>query len=348
MTRRLTFLAAVLGAIMLMAGGFAASGFGTAQRLPGRLSFVIAAGSTAGTYFPIAQAITEIVSHPPGLARCDAIAACGPIGLEASARTSAGAVANLRDVDQGRVDAGLAQSDVVAEAVAGRGPFAGTGALTHVRLLADLFPEEVHIVARADAHIAHVTDLAGRRVALGAPDSGTAVTARAILRAWRISVSRAKSSDDSPDVAAQRLLRGDIDAFFFVGGAPVPLVQDLLANGRAVLVPLGGPGLTRLLAEEPGLAPDMIAQSTYPGPAAAVPTVRVTAVLIANDAVPEGLVHGVLRALFAPVNRDALDAAHPRARLIRLDTAASLLPAPLHPGAARFYREAGILPAKGG
>lgn len=319
----------------------ASIGLVTAQTDQPRTSFVVSTGSSGGTYFPVGQALADIVSHPPGVARCDTPGVCGPSGLIASARTSDGAFVNVLDVNAHRVDAALVQSDVVADAVAGKGAFRKFGAQNHIRIIADLFPEEVHVIAAARAHIASIQDLKGKRVSIGAEDSGTIETARALLAAYRIPERRIKESNDPPDVAAQKLQRGQLDAFVFVGGAPVMLVESLIARGQAVLVPIDGAGRKRLLAQAPSFSPAVIAATAYPG-SAAVQTVSERALWIVNDAEPADLVYGVTRALFNSANRELLDDSHPSAKWIRLQTAIAALPAPLHPGAARFYREARI------
>ncbi|MGD0866230.1 MAG: TAXI family TRAP transporter solute-binding subunit [Rhizomicrobium sp.] len=331
-------VAAVCMAALAM---IASVGLVTAQSQTQRTSFVVATGPGGGTYFPVGQALADIISHPPGVARCDVPGACGPSGLIASARTSDGAFANVLDVNAHRVDAALVQSDVVADAVAGKGAFRKLGAQSHIRIIADLFPEEVHVVAARNAHIATIQDLKGKRVSIGAEDSGTIETARALLAAYRIPEWRIAESNDPPDVAAQRLLKGEIDAFVFVGGAPVVLVESLVARGQAVLVPIDGAGRKRLLAQMPNFSLAVIAADAYPG-SGAVQTVSERALWIVNDSEPADLVYGVTRALFNPANREALDDSHPSAKLIRLQTAIATLPAPLHPGAARFYREANI------
>jgi TRAP transporter TAXI family solute receptor len=108
-----------------------------------------------------------------------------------------------------------------------------------------------------------------------------------------------------------------------------------------VLVPIDGAGRKRLLAQMPNFSLAVIAADAYPG-SGAVQTVSERALWIVNDSEPADLVYGVTRALFNPANREALDDSHPSAKLIRLQTAIATLPAPLHPGAARFYREANI------
>jgi uncharacterized protein len=313
----------------------------TAQSVPKRIPFVIATGPTGGTYFPIGEAIAGIVSHPPGVSRCETAGVCGPQGLIASARSSDGAIENVLDVNADRVDSALAQSDVVADAFAGKGVFK-KNPQTHIRVIAALFPEQVHLVAATHAHIASVRDLRGKRVSIGAASSGTIVPARAVLAAYHVAEWRIRLSHDPADVAASRLDKGDLDAFFFVGGAPVALVQQLVQQKKAVLIPIDGIDRKRLLAADRELSAAVIPANAYDG-LGAVQTVSVRAVWIVNDSEPDAIVYGVTRALFNPVNRDTLYGAHSSAKAISLETAALDPPAPLDSGAARFYREMGKL-----
>jgi TRAP transporter TAXI family solute receptor len=333
---------AAFAAFGTLAGGIilslmAATGQGRAQAA--RIPFLIATGPSGGTYFPVGQAIAGAVSNPPGASHCQVPEACGPPGLIASARTSDGAVANVLAVNAGNVDSGLAQADVVAEAEKGIGAFRKPGKQSHVRILAALFSEDVHLVVAARSQIQSVGDLEGKRVSLGAELSGTNVTARAVLAAYRLSERNVKTSHDSADTATARLQDGKLDAFFFVGATPVPLVSDLVSRGIARLVPIDGAGRGRLATAVPSIEFDRIAARTYAG-TGAIETVRVRALWIVRDAMPPSLAYGVLRALYNPANRDDLDVM-PATRAIRMDDAARHLPAPLHPGAMRFFRENG-------
>ncbi|HEY8950150.1 MAG TPA: TAXI family TRAP transporter solute-binding subunit [Rhizomicrobium sp.] len=308
-------------------------GFGTVNGYAQRIAFTIATGPSSGTYFPVGETIAGIISHPPGMDRCLRSSACGPEGLIASAQTSAGAFANVLSVENGRADSALAQSDVVAQAVAGTGAFKKKQ--VHIRAIAALFPEEVHLVVSTRSHIESIAKLRGKRISIGAANSGTAVTARAVLAAYRL---RAKTTNDPPDVAAQKLLNGKIDAFFFVGGAPVPLVEGLVETGKASLLPIDGTGRDRLLAHNDGLSEDKIASRTY-GRSPAIETISVRALWIVNDQEPNDVVFAVARSLFSPSNRNLLVQGSPAARGIDLRKASRDLPAPLHPGAEKFYRE---------
>jgi uncharacterized protein len=327
----------VLGAL-LVAGSFA-----PAQALSQRIAFQILTGSTGGTYFPVGQLIAGLVSHPPGIDRCENSDVCGPSGLIVSARTSDGAVANVLAVNAGRAESGLAQGDVIAQAVAGRGAFQKAGKQSALRVIADLFPEDVHLVVARRATIAGVPDLKGKRISLGADGSGTAVTAHAILAAYGVSERRLHARHDAADVDAQLMQAGQLDAFFFVGGRPVALIDDLVARGIARVVPIDGAGRDKLVEAGPGFAPAVIPAGVYRN-AKAIPTVSVRALWVVNAAVPDPLVYGIARALFSAGNRAALSDGHRSAAAIRLETAVTNLPAPLHPGAERFYRDIGRLP----
>lgn len=342
MTPRVALSVAV-GAVFALGLTLAALVPGAAQ--PARIAFQIGTGSTGGTYFVVGERLAGLLSHPPGAQRCEKSKVCGPAGLIVSARSSEGAVANIRAVNIGAATSAFAQSDAVALAVAGKGPFRKEGPRRHVRVIAALFPEDVHLVVAPAAKIGSVTALKKKRVGLGAENSGTLVTARAILSAWRVREKSLKASFDPPEIAAQKLAQGEIDAFFFVGGAPVPLIRHLIETRKATLVPLADKYRARLLKETPGLSADTIPAGVYPG-LNKVETVKSDAVWIVNDAQPDDLIYAMTRALFAPENLKALAETSPAAAAISLDRAAADPPAPLHPGAERFYRDIRKLPDK--
>lgn len=301
-----------------------------------RISFQIATGSTTGTFFPVGEAIAGLISHPPGVNRCETANVCGPAGLIVSARTSNGTMDNLLSVNDGGVESGLAQSDVIAAAVKGAGPFKAKGKQSHVRVIASLFSEDVHLVVSEKANIRKISDLRGKRVSLGLAGSGVGFTAREILTAYRVPEAKLKLVSQDTMGAIALMKQGKLDAFFAVGGVPIAGVGDLLASRSARLLPIAGPVRDRLAKSEPSLE---IATITYPGQEP-VATVSTRALWIVRDSVPESLVYGITRALFNPANREAISASHPSAREIALNTAALMPPAALHPGAARFYAEA--------
>jgi hypothetical protein len=308
-----------------------------------RMAFVIATGPTGGTYFPVGEAIAAIISHPPGVYRCERAGVCGPPGMIASVRTSSGAVANVLAVNTHKVDAALAQSDVVAEAATGTGVFRRDGKQRHLRLLADLFPEEVHIVAATGAHMRGLRDLRGKRVSIGPPNSGTAVTARALLAAYGIPQRRIRANADPADVAAEKLAKGQLDALIFVGGAPVAFIRELLEGGKMVLLPVDGVGRSRLLKHSPAMSPGTIPAGIYPR-TGKIDTVAVRALFISSDSISDNAAYSIVRSIFNSANHNLLVGSHRSAQAIRLRSAAAFRSVPLHPGAQRFYVHAGIIP----
>ncbi len=339
MSQRVVALIALGAFVALVVSALVTGGrMGLADSGPARISFQIATGSTEGVYFPVGQAMAGLISHPPGVGRCDTAMVCGPVGVVLSARTSEGAADNLRNVDSGAVDSGFAEGDIIAAAVAGGGAFRRPA--SHLRVIAALFPEEAHLVVAVNSGIQSVADLRGKRVLVGAPNSGGLARTRAILAAYRVR-PRELVSDEMP---AALMRDGKIDAYFAISGVPLDSVRDMIVRHVARLAPIDGDGRDRLIHMLPQLSPAVIAANAYPGQPA-VETVATRAWWVTRDGEPDPLVYGLTRALFNPANHSGLATSHPSADGINLDSAAVNPPAPLHPGAARFYREKAKLPS---
>lgn len=337
MSQRVLAIIALLAFVALVMGVLVTGGQLGQADAPTRISFQIATGTTEGVYFPVGQALAGLVSHPLGVGRCETATVCGPAGVVLSARSSLGGADNIRAVNTGLVDSGFADGDAIAAAVAGLSPFRRKA--THLRVIAALFPEATHAVVAAKSSIQSMEDLRGKRVLLGQADSYSVTRSRAILAAYRVR-AREVISDELP---AALLRDGKIDAYFVVAGVPLDSIRDLLASHQARLVPLDGEGRDRLLAAVPQFFPAVIPAGSYPG-SDTVETVATRAWWFTRDSQADPLIYGLTRALFHPANRAGLAASHPAGREIGLDTAALNPPAPIHPGAARFYREVGKLP----
>jgi len=334
MQQRFVALLAIAGFAGVALGGLLL-GAGAAAPPMERIPFQIATGSTAGAFFPVGEAIAGLISHPSGVDRCESAPVCGPAGLIISARTSQGAVDNVTEVNDGDAESGLAQGDVVAAAVKGMAPFRTKA--SHLRVLASLYNEDVHLVVAAKSKIKTVRDLRGKRVSLGDEGAGADITLREVLSAFGVSEKSLKlvRPPTGGDVALMQA--GKLDAFLIVAGAPAPGLSGLFASGGARLIPIDGTGRERLVKMVPSLAPAAIATGTYAGQGS-VQTVATRALWIVRDSVPPDLVYGVAKALYNPLNRAALAASDSSAGEIRLSDATLNLPAPLHPGAARFYK----------
>ena len=176
MSQRLAALIALAGFVLTVMGALLWGG-NLAEPGSSRVSFQIATGSTDSLYFPVGQDMAGLISHPPGVGRCETATVCGPAGAILSARTSEGAADNLRSVNQGLVDSGLSEGDVIAAAVKGQGAFRRRA--THLRVIASLFSEQAHLVVGEKSNIHAVGDLRGKRVMLGgAENTGAIMRAR--------------------------------------------------------------------------------------------------------------------------------------------------------------------------
>lgn len=328
-----------LSVLAIAAAVVVASAMGTTPDRPQtRISFQIATGSSAGTYYPIGQMLASIISHPPGVGRCQEEGRCGPQGLLAAARVSEGSVANARAVNSGAVPSALIQSDIAAAAIAGQDIFKGEGPLAKLRAIGALFPELVHIVVAKSANIETLADLKKKRVSIDSVGSGTHTTARRLLAAAKISDKSLALSFDNAEISAGRMAKGELDAFFFVGGPPLQIIVEMAQKGDVGLLEIDGPAVDTLLKAYPNLRRVMIPPDTYPG-IASVKTVGVSALWVVNADLSDDLIYAITRALWNDANRPLLDSGHPMGRLIQPQAARIAIPIPLHPGAERFYAE---------
>ncbi|MGH6899782.1 MAG: TAXI family TRAP transporter solute-binding subunit [Geminicoccaceae bacterium] len=307
--------------------------------------FRIGTGGVAGTYYPIGGLIADIISNPPGARPCERGGSCGVPGLVAIAQSSNGAVANVDAIASGALESGFVQSDVAHWAYTGTGIYKGQGEIENLRAITNLYPESIHIVARKDAGIGSVRDLAGKRVSLDEPGSGTLVDARIILEAFGLSEDDLIPAYVKPSRAIPMIDEGQLDAFFIVAGYPTGSVLELCATTGCELVPIEGPEVDALLERSPFFARDVIPAGTYPG-VGETNTVSVGAQWVVGAEVDEELVYGITKALWHENARKLLDDGHIKGLAITLETALDGIAIPLHPGAARYYREAGLLPSE--
>jgi len=245
-----------------------------------------------------------------------------------------GSVANAFLIESRRARVGVMQSDVAAAAVTGQGVFAATGPMSHLRAAASLFPEPVHIVVRADSDIERIDDLAGRRVALGSPGSGSRHTALRLLSLAGVDVGRlAHVHDGDAATSLAKLAAGDLDAVIEVVSAPWQQLQGVAAATPLRLVGFDAEQAARIEVDLHGLVPLSIPARTYPGQVAAVRTVAATALLVARSDVAEATVAATLGLLYAT----AADRGGVLAARLSRERAQTGITIPVHEGARRFF-----------
>jgi uncharacterized protein len=289
----------------------------------------IGTGGTAGTYYPIGMLVASVVSQP------------GKVFV--TAQPSNGSLGNVIGVSTGSVESGFSQSDVAFWAYSGTGIFEGKPRLSNLRLIANLYPETIHLIVRKGLGVKSVADLAGKRVALDEPGSGSLVSARLVLKAFGLTEADLKAEYIKPGQAADKLLDGRLDAFFLTAGAPVKAVSNLVSeNANIELIPIDGPAVDRLRAANPFLIPETIAANTYPG-LGPVQTLAVGAQWVTNESVSADLIYEVTKSLYTKSAQQALATGHAKGRHITLGNALNGAALPLHPGAQRYFKEAGVL-----
>ncbi|MGQ7793070.1 TAXI family TRAP transporter solute-binding subunit [Faunimonas sp. B44] len=326
--------------IAVAVAGALAVGIAGAQEMK---FFRIATGGTAGTYFPIGGLLANAISNPPGSRTCEEGGSCGVPGLVATAVASNGSVANINGIAGGTVESGFSQSDVAYWAHSGTGVFEGKGAVEKVRAIANLYPESIHLVASKASGIQTPADLRGKKVSLDEPGSGTLVDARIILEAYGITENDIEAEYLKPNQAGDLMRDGNMDAFFFVGGFPAGAIAELATSQDIVVVPIAGEQAEAVLAEYGFFAEHTIPGGTYRGVDQDVHTLAVGAQWVTSADQDEELVYGITKALWNENTRKLLDSGHAKGKEIKLETALDGVGIPLHPGAERFYKEAGVL-----
>lgn len=313
---------------------------GAAQTPPADVQFLrIGTGPTGGTYFPIGGLIANAISNPPGSRPCDRGGSCGVPGLIAAAVSTSGSVSNVEALKADTLAMALVQADVGFWAWRADGVFQDQEPLEDLRAIGRLYPESIHLVARAGSGIDSVGDLKGKRVGLGEKKSGTLVEARLILNAHGLKSSDITPAYLRPGPSADQLAAGDLDAFFFVGGAPLQVVSELAERSSIRLVPIAGATAEKLVDIFPYLGRDTIPAGTYSGQIRDVPTLSVGAVLMTTQAMDDELAYAITRALWHPVNLALYRSGHPGGERLVPDLAAENTGVPLHAGAQRYYDE---------
>lgn len=335
-------LSALMRVVWTLAIGLVlATGAGTARAEDIRY-FTIGTAGIGGTYFPLAGTIANSISNPPGSRGCDEGGSCGVPGLVAVAQSSHGSVSNVSAIASGGLNSGFSQADVAYWAYSGTGTFEGQEPMRDLRVIAALYPEHVHLIASRSSGIASVKDLKGKRVSLDKTDSGTYPDAVLILEAFGIGEADITVENFKPESASEAMRAGELDALFFVGGYPARALAELAAQADVILVPIAGPEVDTMLLEHSFFTRDKIPDGAYPD-VAGVPTVAVGAQWLTSLAASNDLIYAITAALWNSNTRHLLDVGHAKGGSVTRQTALDGIGIPLHPGAERYYREAGMI-----
>jgi uncharacterized protein len=314
---------ALVGVVALAAGcGGEGSGSGS-EGGGGRLS--IATGGTSGVYFVYGGGLAKVISS-----NLD--------GYKATAETTSASVDNLILIKDGGSDIAFTLADTALDAVEGREAFKEK---VPMRVLAQIYDNYTQVVAKAGSGIKTIEDLKGKRVSVGAPNSGTEIIADRVLEAAGMDPKGdIKRQGLGVEESVQAMKDGSIDAFFWSGGLPTGAITDLVTSQKITL--LDTTVYTDKLVQEFGdvYRNDTIPKGTYKGVGKDVPTIAVPNYLVVSEQMDDKLAHDLTKLLFE--RKQDLVAVHPEAKNLDPKKGAEVIaPIELHPGAKRYFDEQG-------
>lgn len=285
----------------------------------------IATGGTGGVYYPIGGGFAEMINNHIE-------------GAQATAEVTGASVENMGLIMRGDADLAIALADTVYQAYTGTGDFEGRQ-VENTRALASVYPNAVQLVTLAESDIESIADLAGKRVSVGAPGSGTELNARALLEANGMSYEDFTPQRLNFNETADAIRDGDIDAGFWSVGPPTSSIMNLAATRDIRLISFSEEEIANAQEEEEVFAPYELSAGMYDGMDEAVQTIGIPNVLVVNADMDEELAYQLTQLLFD--NIDELIAVHPAANDTTVEFTMNSTPVPLHPGAIRYFEEAG-------
>ncbi|MBZ5487186.1 TAXI family TRAP transporter solute-binding subunit [Halomonas aquamarina] len=285
----------------------------------------IATGGTGGVYYPIGGGLAEMINKHIE-------------GAQATAEVTGASVENMGLIMRGDADLATALADTVYQAYTGTGDFEGRQ-VENTRALASIYPNAVQLVTLAESDIQSISDLAGKRVSVGAPGSGTELNARAVLESNGISYRDFTPQRLNFNETADAIRDGDIDAGFWSVGPPTSSILNLAATRDIRLISLSDEEIANAQEEEAVFAPYELAAGMYDGMDEAVQTIGIPNVLVVNADMDEDLAYQLTQLLFEHI--DELIAVHPAANDTTIEFTMNSTPVPLHPGAIRYFEEVG-------
>jgi len=264
----------------------------------------IATGGTAGTYYPIGGAIAEVLNKN---------------GMNASAQSTGASVANINMLKDKQVELAIVQNDITYYAVNGEEMFKDGGKIENLSGIASLYPETCQFIVREDSGIKAITDLKGKRVAVGAAGSGAEANARQILEAYGITYDDVDEQFLSFAEGSYAIKDGTVDAAFVTAGYPTASVQDIASQNKIRILPVGDEQVKKLAEKYPFYTKTVIPAGTYQGFDEEVESVSVMAILVANDKIDAALGEKLTKAIFD--NLDKISTAHSAAKNITKENA---------------------------
>lgn len=290
----------------------------------------IGTGGVTGVYYAVGGAVCRLMNKDRA-----------KTGIRCSVESTGGSAFNINTIKGGELDFGLAQSDTHYQALKGEKSF--KDAFADLRSVYSVHPEPFTVLARKEAGITKFEDFKGKRFNVGNPGSGTRASMEQLLATmgWKLS-DFSLAAELKADEHGPALCDNKIDGFFYGVGHPSANIQDPTTTCGAKLVSLTGPAVDKLVKENSYYAKATIPGGMYSSNPNPTETYGVLATLVTSAKVPEDVVYNLVKATFD--NFDEFKKLHPAfANLDPVKMTKDGLSAPLHPGAAKYYKEKGWL-----
>lgn len=292
---------------------------------PKQTNLILATGGTTGTYYPLGGAMAQIFNT-----KID--------NMNVTAQATGASIENCRLLESNEAELAILQNDILDYAYNGTESFAD-GKIENLRGITTLYPEVIQVVATPG--LTTIEDLAGKKVSVGAPGSGTEANARQILESAGLTYDDLSVSYLSFAESADAFKDKHIDAFYVTSGVPNASIQDITAQNDIELVSLPDNIIATLIEKYPFYVEYIIPAGTYKGQDKDVKTVAIIAALATNTEASEDMIYEITKALFE--NQPELAQAHAKGAELSLEKALDGLSIPIHPGAEKYYKEKGII-----
>lgn len=291
------------------------------------LFVTVATGPTSGVYYPIGGAFSSIIQND--------------LGFRSSAQSTGASVENINLILNGQAELAITMADAVTQAYLAFGAFEDQEPKEELRGLMSLYPNYVQLVTLESSGIETFYDLAGKRVGVGAPNSGVELNARLMFEAHGMTYDDIRADYLNYGEAVDQMRNGMIDAAFVTSGIPNATVMDLGTTNDIRIIPIEGEGMAYLQEFYPFFTPNIIPAGTYNNDED-VNTATIMNLLLVHHEMPEDAVYEITKGFFDHLN--TIHSAHNAAKEnINLESVTEGMIVPLHPGAERFFQEAGAI-----
>ncbi len=307
-------------------------GLGTVQAKTKTQFVTIGTGGITGVYYPTGGAIAKMVNKKKK-----------EYGIRATVESTGGSVFNVNAVMNGDLEFGIVQSDRQFQAVKGLAEWKDKGPQKDLRAVFSIHPESVTLIAAVDSGIKTIQDVKGKKINIGNPGSGHRQNAIDALETIGIDIEKdIKAESIKASEAASLLQDGRIDAFFYTVGHPNGSIKEATSGARKVLI-ADITGIDALLKKFPYYAKAIIPASLYPGAMNEkdVETFGVKATLVTSAKVSDDVVYAITKEVFD--NFEDFKKLHPAYAALTKKSMLEGLTAPIHPGAMKYYKEAGLM-----